>query len=197
MCVRAEALRQELRSVLLTPEAAMRIAVAGRTQAAVLVPLYREQGELHAVFTERRADLRRHPGEISFPGGRHEARDRDLLATAVREAEEEIGLPATGVEIVGALTPTATIASGFAIHPFVGWIEPGMRWTLAPREVERVIELPLSSLRGGFGRRKVVRRGLAIRTDTYLVDELLIWGATARILSDLMARVERLPQRSG
>ncbi len=196
MSARAESLREDLRRVLLDPQEAMSVAVAGRTQAAVLVPLYLERGELHVVLTRRRADLRRHPGEISFPGGRYEQGERDLLATALREAEEEIGLPASGVEIVGALTPTPTIATGYAVYPFAGVIEPGIRWTLAPREVDQVLELSVAELRAGFGRRRLIRRGLAIRTDVYAVGEQLIWGATARILTDLLHRLASLPPDS-
>jgi 8-oxo-dGTP pyrophosphatase MutT (NUDIX family) len=196
MSARAESLREDLRRVLLDPQEAMGVVVAGRTRAAVLVPLYLERGELHVVLTRRRADLRRHPGEISFPGGRYEQGERDLLATALREAEEEIGLPASGVEIVGALTPTPTIATGYAVYPFAGVIEPGMQWTLAPREVEQVIELSVAELRAGFGRRRLIRRGLPILTDAYTVGEQLIWGATARILSDLLRRLASLPAYS-
>ena len=101
----------------------------GRTDAAVLVPLYLERGRLHAVFTKRHDDLRRHPGEISFPGGRYDEGEPDLRATALREASEEIGLPEDAVEIVGALQPTPTIATGYAVYPFVGLIEPGRTWT--------------------------------------------------------------------
>ena len=91
----------------------------------MLVPLYLDDGELHAVFTSRREDLRRHAGEISFPGGRYDEGEPDLRATALREADEEIGLPAEAVEILGALQPTPTIATGYAVYPFVGLIEPG------------------------------------------------------------------------
>src|SRR6184192_4620304 len=96
-----------LRELLLTPEAAAELDAPGRTDAAVLVPLYVDAGALHAVFTKRRDDLRRHAGEISFPGGRQdiEEGEEDLRDTALREAEEEIGLPREAVEIVGALTP--------------------------------------------------------------------------------------------
>jgi 8-oxo-dGTP pyrophosphatase MutT (NUDIX family) len=193
MSARAESLRGDLRSVLLDLEETMSLAIAGHTRAAVLVPLYLERGDLHVVLTRRRADLRRHAGEISFAGGRYEPGERDLLATALREAEEEIGLPSSGVEIVGALTPTGTVATGYAIYPFVGVIEPGMRWTVAPREVDEVIELSLDVLRAGFGRRLLIRRGLPILTDAYAVGEHLIWGATARILSDLLQRLASWP----
>ena len=180
---------ESIRRVLLSVEDALEIDVRGRTDAAVLVPLYPSGGELHAVFTRRRDDLRRHPGEISFPGGRYDEGERDLLATALREAEEEIGLPADAVEVLGALQPTPTIATGYAVYPFVGMIEAGRSWTPSAGEVAEVLELSLSDLVAGYARRRLVRRGLPIRTDTYLVDEHLIWGATARILADLFDRI--------
>lgn len=178
-----------IRRVLLSVEDALEIDVQGRTDAAVLVPLYTSGGELHVVFTKRRDDLRRHPGEISFPGGRYDEGERDLLATALREAEEEIGLPADAVEVLGALQPTPTIATGYAVYPFVGMIEAGRSWTPSAGEVADVLELSLPDLLAGYARRRLVRRGLPIRTDTYLVDDHLIWGATARILADLFDRI--------
>lgn len=175
--------------MLLSAREALELDVLGRTDAAVLVPIYVQEGQLHAVFTRRRDDLRRHPGEISFPGGRYDEGEQDLQATALREAEEEIGLPRTAVEIVGALQPTPTIATGYAIYPFVGLIEPGLTWTLSAREVDEVLELSLRELRDGYVRQRLIRRGLPIRTDTYVVGDHLIWGATARILSDLFERI--------
>jgi 8-oxo-dGTP pyrophosphatase MutT (NUDIX family) len=185
----AQSIRENLRRVLLAPEEAISLEVHGRTDAAVLVPLYVEDDELHLVFTKRREDLRRHPGEISFPGGRYEQGESDLRATALREAEEEIGLPRDAVDIVGALQPTPTIATGYSVYPFVGLISPGRTWTLSPREVAEVLELPASALLSGYARRRLVPRGLPIRTDTYLVGDNLIWGATARILADLFDRI--------
>jgi len=190
MAPRIASLRDQLRPVLLAVEEAAAIDVHGRTDAAVLVPLYIDAGELHLVFTERGADLRRHAGEISFPGGRRERDEDDLLATALREAEEEIGLPQSAVEVVGALQPTPTIATGYAVYPFVGLIDPGRSWTPSADEVAAVLELPVRELVGGYGRRRLLRRGLPVRTDTYLVDEHLIWGATARILADLLDRLD-------
>jgi 8-oxo-dGTP pyrophosphatase MutT (NUDIX family) len=180
----------DLRRALLRVPEALALEVAGRTDAGVLVPLYERDGEFHAVFTKRRDDLRRHPGEISFPGGRRDDGDSDLSETALREAEEEIGLPRSDVEIVGALQPTPTIATGYSVYPFVGLIEPGHEWKLSPREVAEVIELSFAELREGYARRRLLRRGLPIRTDTYLVGEHMIWGATARIIADLFDRIE-------
>jgi 8-oxo-dGTP pyrophosphatase MutT (NUDIX family) len=185
-------LRSKLQKVLLEPEQATQLDVRGRTDAAVLVALYLQGGRLHAVLTERRHDLRRHAGEISFPGGRRDESDDALAHTALREAHEEIGLEPEAVDLIGALQPTPTIATGYAVYPFVGLIEPGRAWTLSPREVAEVLELPLDEVLGGYGRRRLVRRGLPIRTDTYVVDEKLIWGATARILADLFDRIAPL-----
>ncbi|MBV9467510.1 MAG: CoA pyrophosphatase, partial [Solirubrobacterales bacterium] len=178
-----------LRRVLLAPEDATALEVRGATNAAVLVPLYVDRGRLHAVFTRRHDDLRRHPGEISFPGGRYDEGEPDLTATALREAQEEIGLPRDAVEIVGALQPTPTIATGYAVYPFVGLIDAGRTWTPSANEVAEVLELPLDALLAGYARRRLVRRGVPIRTDTYVVGENLIWGATARILADLFDRI--------
>ena len=98
MSTDAGSIGDELRRVLLAADEAIQLDVRGRTDAAVLVPLYVQDGELHAVFTKRREDLRRHPGEISFPGGRYDEGEADLVATALREAEEEIGLPPEAVD---------------------------------------------------------------------------------------------------
>ena len=184
-----DALTDRLTRVLLTPESASALEVRGRTDAAVLVAIYSDGGRLHAVFTRRRENLRRHPGEISFPGGRRDDTDADLEATALREAEEEIGLSPDAVRVLGALQPTPTIVTGYAIYPFVGLIEPGMAWRLSAREVAEVLELALDDLLAGYGRRRLLRRGVPIRTDTYVVDDELIWGATARILADLFDRI--------
>ena len=178
-----------LSAVLLTPEHAAALEVHGRDDAAVLVPLFIRGGGLHVVLTRRRDDLRRHAGEISFPGGRRDDADRDLLACALREAHEEIGIPAEAVEIVGALQPTPTIATNYAVYPFVGLIEPGFEWIAQISEVAEVLELPLDAVREGYARRRVVRRGVAFRTDTYQVGDHLIWGATARIVGDLLERL--------
>jgi 8-oxo-dGTP pyrophosphatase MutT (NUDIX family) len=175
--------------VLLSREDAVNLDVQGRTDAAVLVALYCRHGQPNAVFTRRGDDLRRHAGEISFPGGRYDEGDGDLSITALREAEEEIGLPRDAVQIVGALQPTATIVTGYAVYPFVGLIEPGRTWTPSAGEVAEVLEVPLQALIDGYARRRLIRRGLPIRTDTYLVDSNLIWGATARILADLLDRI--------
>jgi 8-oxo-dGTP pyrophosphatase MutT (NUDIX family) len=185
----AESLESQLEALLLTPEQAAALDVHGRTDAAVLVPLFLRDGELHAVFTRRRDDLRRHAGEISFPGGRQDPGE-DLRETALREADEEIGLDPTAVTLVGALPPTPTVVTSYAIYPFVGTIEPKSNWRPSATEVAEVLELSLPQLKQGYGRERLVRRGLPFRTDVYKTDGALIWGATARILRDLFERLD-------
>jgi 8-oxo-dGTP pyrophosphatase MutT (NUDIX family) len=177
-----------VRAVLLDPDEAIGLDVNGRTDAAVLVPLYLHDGDLHAVLTRRPDNMRRHAGEVAFPGGRQDP-DEDLRTTALREAEEEVGLLRDDVELLGALQPVPTLATGFAIYPFVGLIDPGRQWVLSPREVEEVIEPSLTQLREGYDRRRLVRRGIPLRSDVYEVGDAFIWGATARMLSDLLRRL--------
>ena len=175
--------------MLLAPEEALAMDVHGRTDSAVLAPLYvGAEGELHAVFTRRRDDLKRHPGEISFPGGRQDPGET-LLETALREAHEEIGLPPGAVDVLGALEPTPTFVTNYAIYPFVGLIEPGFAWELADAEVAYVLEFPLEAVRAAHAMRRLVRRGVPFRTDTYEMGDHLIWGATARMVADLLARL--------
>jgi 8-oxo-dGTP pyrophosphatase MutT (NUDIX family) len=161
----------------------------GRTDAAVLVPLYTDRGELHAVFTKRRDDLRRHAGEISFPGGRQDEPDEDLRRTALREAEEEIGLAAADVELAGALPPVGTFVTSYRVYPFVGVIRPGHAWTPQPTEVEEVLELSLPDLLRGHEDKRLFRKGVPIKMATYTVDGHLVWGATARIVQSLLERL--------
>lgn len=184
-----ETLRSALHDVLLTAERAAAVEVRASVQAAVLVPLHLRDGALHAVFTERHHDLPRHAGEISFPGGRRDPGDSDLIATALREVHEEVGLPGERVEVVGALEPIPTVVTGYAIYPFVGFVPGDFAWTPNDGEVAAVIDVPLSDVAAGYGRRRLVRRGAALRTDAYTVGEHMIWGATARIVSDLLSRI--------
>jgi 8-oxo-dGTP pyrophosphatase MutT (NUDIX family) len=163
----------------------------GGTDAAVLVPLHGWPDEPGLIFTERRADMRRHAGEISFPGGRKDDDDANLIATALREAHEEIGLDPEQVELSGALPPASTFVTGYRIHPYVGLIADPAELDLKPNpsEVETVLAFSLERLRAGYAMRRLVRRGVPIHTPAYEVDGHLIWGATARILGDLLDRL--------
>jgi len=160
------------------------------------VPLFLpDGGEPHAVFTRRATGLRRHAGEISFPGGRRDPEDAALKDTALREAEEEIGLPRAEVRLLGELPPTSTFVTNYVIHPFVGLIPAGLAWRLSATEVDAVLELPLRALRASRTRTRMERRGISFETDAYIVEEHLIWGATARIVENLLERAEELLPR--
>src|SRR3712207_6356423 len=176
----------------MSPADAAALDAPGSVDAAVLVPLYLNRGQLVAVFTERRHDLSRHAGEISFPGGRQDFPEEDLRVTALREAEEEIGLAQGDVDLVGALPPTGTFVPSYKIHPFVGLIDPGHVWVPQQSEVERVLELSLRELVAGHEMRRLLKKGVPIKTPTYTVDGHFVWGATGRIVEDLLARLRPL-----
>ena len=162
-------------------------ASGGKTEAAVLVPVHGWPEVPGLVFTERRADLRSHAGEISFPGGRRDPGE-ELMETALREAEEEINLSRDRVEIVGALPPIGTFVTSYKVYPFVGLID-GLQFEPNPAEVESLIVASLDDLVAAYEKRRLIRRGVPIKTDTYQVGEALIWGATARILGELLQRL--------
>jgi 8-oxo-dGTP pyrophosphatase MutT (NUDIX family) len=183
-----------LRNALLPPEQATAMDAHGKNEAAVLVPLYAFPESPGLVLTERRMDLRRHAGEISFPGGRRDSPREDLLATALRESNEEIGLERKDVELLGALPPIGTFVTNYKVYPFVGLIPDGVELQPNPFEVAKVLRLPIDDLRRGFEMRRLIRRGVPIKTPIYEVGEHLVWGATARILGELL---ERLPEGAG
>lgn len=170
------------------------MSTAALVRAAVLVPLVlaEQREDSGLVLTRRRADLRRHAGEISFPGGREDPEDADLLQTALREAEEEIGLPRAAVRVLGELPATPTFATNYVIHPYVGAIVAPSKWQPSPREVDAVLELPLGALARAKTRTRLTRRGITFETDAYVVGEHLIWGATARILGYLFEQLDEL-----
>lgn len=167
------------------------MGIKAPVDAAVLVPLFGWPDEPGLVFTERRADLSRHAGEISFPGGRRDEGDADLAATALREAHEEIGLDPSAVELGEALPAVKTFVTGYRIHPFVGRIPNPTKLDLRPNptEVETVLTFSLEILRKGYEMRRLIRRGVPLHTPTYEVEGHMIWGATARILGDLLERL--------
>ena len=152
-------------------------------QAAVLVPIV-DRGEAHLVFAKRSQHVRHHRGQISFPGGTLDRTDPSLLDAALRECEEEIALPRSAVETLGALDDTETVATHFVITPFVGVIRGPVTWRPDGREIESVIEVPFEVLRDPrrFRVEHWERDGAARPVYFYDWGGEPIWGATARIV---------------
>lgn len=184
--------REGLAAALLDPADAAGMEAHGRDDAAVLAAIYDWPSNPGVILTERRHDMRRHAGEISFPGGRADPGET-AVECALREAHEEIGLDPEVVEVVGALPPTSTVVTSYRVVPVVGLIPSGLRHVLSPREVERVIEVRLDELRDGYGMRRLIRRGVPFRTPTFEFDDVFVWGATARMLQILFERLDGEP----
>lgn len=165
-------------------------------ESAVLMPLVEEAGEPHFLFTRRPLHLRAHPGQISFPGGGRDAADPSPLHTALREAEEELGLPASAVEVLGGLDELPT-PTGYRVRPFLGVVAGGV--TLRPKaeEVAEVLKVPVRVLADPTRRRTelhdVPQLGRAVEVDYLDVGGHVIWGATARMLRNLFDLSAGLP----
>lgn len=160
----------------------------------VLLLLYCHRQALHLVLTRRRDDLTSHAGQISFPGGRREPGET-AVAAALRETEEEIGVPATAVTILGHLTTIYIPPSDYEVHPFVGWVNGGERPIFVPevREVAEILEVPLAHLLDPHTREigPIPVRGATYTVPYYNVNGHKVWGATAILLSEFLARVRQ------
>jgi 8-oxo-dGTP pyrophosphatase MutT (NUDIX family) len=170
--------------------------------AGVLVPLVSpvSRGAVDGtsvVFTRRTEHLPRHPGEISFPGGLSHEEDPDLRATALRESREELGLDPSAVEVLGALPPVNTFVSAILIVPFIGVL--GRRPAFRPNaaEIAEVLEFPLVDLDAAEARVELPRDGRVYRGYAYEMPNARIWGATARILHDLLEIARSESARGG
>lgn len=159
---------------------------------AVLLLLYCHENEIHLVLTKRREDLHSHAGQISFPGGSQEESET-LLATALRETEEEVGVPTTAVRSIGQLTTIYIPPSGFLVHPFVGWYQNGSspQFTPCQDEVAQIIEVPLTTL---LDPQTAVAepwdfKGHKVMVPYFAIQEHKVWGATAIMLSEFIERL--------
>ena len=161
--------------------------------AAVLIPFFIENDEHKILFTKRSAQVKTHKGQISFPGGVGEEKDQSLLETALREAQEEIGLLKDDVEILGQADDTTTAVSNFIVRPFVGLIPYPYNFTINPEEVDRIIEVPLKVFLGDnpkYRQNSAVFEGVIYPGSAFRYKGNVIWGATARILENLMGILE-------
>jgi 8-oxo-dGTP pyrophosphatase MutT (NUDIX family) len=159
-------------------------------QGAVLLLLYKQNGQTTLVLTRRRDDLPSHPGQISLPGGRREMGER-LQQTALRECYEEVGVHPSRVTILGQLTPLYVLPSDFQVTPFVGWHEERPEMVAQPTEVAEIIEAPLEQLLNQEMRDKEDwewKNGL-LEVPFFRVGEHKVWGATAMILSEFVERL--------
>jgi 8-oxo-dGTP pyrophosphatase MutT (NUDIX family) len=166
------------------------LAIEDRRPAGVLVLIHEVEGADHIVFQQRTHGVRHHKGEISFPGGARDPEDTDLLATALRETHEEIGVVADLVEVFGQLDDTETYGSNYLIRPYVGAVAEGIAVTFveAEREVRELFHVPLEHLLSPESRTwKVAERaGVVESTPSYTYEESEIWGATARMLGQFL-----------
>jgi len=160
-------------------------------QAAVLLPLYLSDDELHLLLTKRTELVPTHKGQISFPGGGFEEADGDLRTTALRETQEEIGLRPQDVEVVGTLDDTVTVTSRHVVRPFVGIIPHPYSYRLDPFEIERLVHLPISALLCGAPFREEIweREAGPVTVFFYEHDGDTVWGLTARILKQFIETV--------
>ena len=162
--------------------------------AAVLVPVYRDaEGELRIVLVVRADDGGMHGGQLGLPGGRPEEADADLLSTALREAEEEVGLPPDTVEIVASLPPFDTRATGWRVHPFVGRIPANTPWRLQETEIVGILTPSARALADPDARSKLPFSSLRYPTplivDGIDVEGHVLWGMTLRLLDDALPRL--------
>ena len=158
--------------------------------AAVFIGLTEKQDELQLMLTERTHTVRDHPGQVAFPGGVAEDCDADLLSTALRESEEEVGLRADQTKIVGFLA-AQPIITGYAVLPVVGFYDPEFHAQVDPREVAGVFEVPLNFLLNNDNRRPVERKraGITLKMYEFHYDGHRIWGATALMIGQFIAKL--------
>jgi 8-oxo-dGTP pyrophosphatase MutT (NUDIX family) len=175
----------ELAERLSAQERGVPEAAKGQRRAAVLVPLYVRDGALRVLLTRRTETVEHHRGQISFPGGVEEGEDSSPFATAAREMEEELGIVPEDVRLLGALTPLTTVTD-FFVEPFVGAIPYPHVLRPAEAEIAEVIDAPVAAL---LDPKILEKRRLPGREDPtlfYHYGPHVIWGATARILKELL-----------
>jgi 8-oxo-dGTP pyrophosphatase MutT (NUDIX family) len=156
--------------------------------AAVLLPLYRKQGEYHILLTKRTQKVEHHKGQISFPGGARQEDDKGLVDTALRETFEEIGVNPEDVEILGELDNMGTLTSNYLVTPFIGIIPYPYELRVNPDEIDELVEVPLSALRDERNHREEVYviEGIKFKATMFDYRGHVIWGATARILEQFL-----------
>jgi len=158
--------------------------------AGVLIPVFERPGQLSVLLTQRSAELKHHAAQVSFPGGRMEEADKDIVHAALRETHEEVGIPPDAITIIGYLDPMPTV-TGYAVTPVVGLVSPDVPIQLDRTEVEYAFEVPLHFLLDERNQRAAEReyQGRIIPSIEFHYESERIWGATAHMLIELRKRV--------
>ena len=180
---------------LLQDRPGQELSVPGRRLAAVLLPLYRHNGDYGVIFTKRSDTVPHHRGQMSFPGGGFEAGDGTLRHTALRECEEEIGLQAAHVQVLGQLDDLVTSNSNYLVRPFVGTIPYPYPFIVDGRETASIVEVPLCFLRRHNPRGYELREfeGREVRSVFFDYQGHVIWGTTGKILKQFLDLLETVP----
>ncbi|MEW6347931.1 MAG: CoA pyrophosphatase [Thermodesulfobacteriota bacterium] len=171
----------------------------GVVTAAVLVPLFRKRTGYHVLLTKRSEHVEHHKGEISFPGGKLDDTDPDLISCALRETQEEIGVDPSDVRVLGELDDVYTFATGFLVVPFVGVIPHPYAFTANKREIAEVLAVPLHVFFDPSRKREGLWdwHGRSVRMVFYSWNGHTIWGATARILDHFAGLFSEFPVSEG
>ena len=159
----------------------------------VLILLYEKDNEWQTVFTQRRKYEGVHSGQMSFPGGKKDDTDEDIIQTALREAEEEIGVSKSSLEIIGRLTELYIPPSNFLVHPVVAHLHGDKKFTAQEREVQEIVEIPLSFFLSSNSIKQTeihLQQGVTTKVPAFIFGEYVIWGATAIMLSELKEILE-------
>lgn len=170
---------------LLNQRKKQHITNPNRVLSAVLIPVFEKEGQYHLIFIKRTETVKAHKGQISFPGGTFEEKDKTLLNTALRECDEEIGLYTGDAEIMGELDDEATVTSCYIISPYVAMIPWPYRFRMNRDEVAEIIEIPISALldEDCLEKKTELVDDKMVESYTYKYQGRIIWGATARILN--------------
>lgn len=163
------------------------LPAGGFRHAAVLVPLFEKDGAAHVLLTRRTSHLKRHPGQVCFPGGRMDP-DEAHLAAALREAREEIGLAPEDARVLGRLTEALVLTTPFRLTPWVASVPYPYPYAPDPGEVDEILHVPLADLlaRGAHRTERRLAYGMLVDVHWFYWHEEAIWGATARILFELL-----------
>ncbi|HRN95453.1 MAG: CoA pyrophosphatase [Chitinophagales bacterium] len=163
------------------------IAAMNPRHSGVLMLLYEKNNNWFTVFTQRKKYAGVHSGQMSFPGGKLEAGDENLIATSLRETEEEVGIPQKKVEILGLLSELYIPPSNFLVQPVVGYLKESIPFKAQENEVEKIVEIPLSFFKNDNNIKQIkMQLGNSMYTTVpaFVYQEHIIWGATAIVLSE-------------